>query len=93
MTDIHKSSRGARVNRSGIHHARGVSVPALREYRLSRCLTQTELAKLAQVSTATISQIELGENTSIPTLRKLAAVLGASTDDLRFRSPTQSPAA
>jgi DNA-binding XRE family transcriptional regulator len=62
---------------------RSVFLPSLRELRQSRGLTQRELGKLANVSTNTIYQLEIGLRGSYPsTMRKLALALEVSPSEL-----------
>lgn len=59
------------------------SVLALKENRIARGLTQKALAKLLNVSEPTISQYETGaRKPDIVTLKKLAAILECTTDQL-----------
>jgi transcriptional regulator with XRE-family HTH domain len=50
-------------------------LPALREHRDRRALTQLELATLAGVHELTVWRIEQGENASAATARRLAKAL------------------
>lgn len=52
------------------------SAIAIMKARESAGLTQRELADLAKVPQSTIARIELGSNTSLNTLTKIAAALG-----------------
>lgn len=55
----------------------------LREVRLRQMVTQAELAQRTGIMEATISRIENGtQRPRISTIRKLAAALGVSTDEL-----------
>lgn len=56
----------------------------IRKYRLERELSQEKLARLADLAFPTIAKIEAGAtlNPSIDTVKKLAAALGVSVDDL-----------
>jgi transcriptional regulator with XRE-family HTH domain len=55
----------------------------LRELRLERMLSQTELAKIASTTQATISNFEGGQRTAQPrTVRKLADALGVEPREL-----------
>ena len=55
----------------------------LREWRTKRAMSQQELADKAGMTKANISRIELGLQIPRPaTVRKLAAALGVSTEDL-----------
>lgn len=56
---------------------------ALRVYRELRGYTQAALAERADVSRATVGEIEISRKTgSIKTLRRLADALGVTVDDL-----------
>jgi transcriptional regulator with XRE-family HTH domain len=68
---------------------RSIALPALRELRQSRGLSQRELAKLAKVSPGTVMQLENGLRGAYPaTVRKLALALGVPTEELvRERHP------
>ena len=62
---------------------RSTPLPALRELRRSRGLSQKELGRLAKVSPGTVYRLENGLRGSYPaTLRKLAGALGVPTADL-----------
>ena len=54
----------------------------LREWRRRRLLTQEELAEKAGVGVTTIVRIEAGQEGRISTLRKLAAALDVTPDQL-----------
>ena len=54
----------------------------LREWRRRRLLTQEELAKLAGVGYVTVSRIETTGNGRVTTLRKLAAALNITPEQL-----------
>lgn len=56
----------------------------IRKYRLQKDISQDRLSKLADVAFHTIVKIESGEtpNPTIETVRKIAAALGVSIDDL-----------
>jgi len=54
----------------------------LREWRLQRLLTQEELAVKAGVGVQTIIRIEAGQGARVSTLRKLAAALDVTADQL-----------
>lgn len=54
----------------------------LREWRQRRLLTQEELAKKAGIGTVTVARIEGGQGARISTLRKLAAALDITADQL-----------
>ena len=55
----------------------------LRRFRAARVLSQTELAKLAGVSIATVARAELGQLVPHPkNIRKLAEALGVEPSEL-----------
>jgi len=54
----------------------------VRSLRLGRRLTQRQLASKAGVGVRTVINLENGTGVSVPTLGAVAAVLGASADDL-----------
>ncbi len=54
----------------------------LREWRRRRLLTQEDLAEKAGVGVTTIVRIEAGQEGRISTLRKLAAALDITPDQL-----------
>lgn len=57
----------------------------LKELRLDRLITQTELAKLSNLSRAYISQIEKGQQKpSELTIRKLAKALDVKPEEIEF---------
>lgn len=59
------------------------SAMTLKEIRIARSLTQKALAHLLNVSEPTISQYETGaRKPDIVTLKKLAKILGCTTDQL-----------
>lgn len=52
----------------------------IRQARNNQSLTQTELAKKAEVSRPTVARVELGIPISIATLTKLTKALGLSVE-------------
>jgi transcriptional regulator with XRE-family HTH domain len=56
----------------------------LREFRLQKKMTQTELSKKTNLSIRTITLVEKGiqENPTLNTLKVLAKTLGVSVDEL-----------
>lgn len=56
----------------------------IRKYRLQKGISQDKLSKLADVAFHTIVKIESGDtpNPTIDTVRKVAAALDISVDDL-----------
>lgn len=64
-------------------HNRSTQLPHLRELRRGAGLTQRELGRWAGVSPGTIYRLENALRGSYPhTMRKLAAALGLSTEEL-----------
>ena len=59
-----------------------MTVPRLREIRLSAVLTQVALAAKAGVAEPTVVAAERGKKIRISTVQKLAAALGVSPQDL-----------
>jgi transcriptional regulator with XRE-family HTH domain len=56
---------------------------SLRQLRLERMLSQSELAKLAGMTQATVSDLERGERKAQPrTVRRLAEALGVEPKEL-----------
>lgn len=56
----------------------------IRKYRLQKGISQDKLSKLADVAFHTIVKIESGDtpNPTIDTVKKIAAALGVSVDEL-----------
>ena len=56
----------------------------IRKYRTEKKLSQEKLARLADLAFPTIAKIESGEtpNPTIDTVKKIAASLGVSVDEL-----------
>jgi transcriptional regulator with XRE-family HTH domain len=56
----------------------------IRKYRQERGISQDKLSKLADVAFHTVVKIESGDtpNPTIDTIKKIAAALGVSIDDL-----------
>lgn len=69
----------------------GVELLHLRAWRARRLMTQTDLAQATGLSLFTVSRAERGGRVSFANVHKLAAALGVTTDDLRFRPPEQAP--
>ena len=64
-------------------NSRSTPLPALRNARQRRALTQRELATLAGTSSATISDLETGRRGAYPTtIRRITNSLGISAVDL-----------
>lgn len=60
---------------------------SLKQVRISKGMTQKELADSVKLSQETISQYEIGNRTpSIVVARKIADVLGVSLDNIFFGS-------
>lgn len=67
---------------------RGRPLPHLRAWRMHKLLGQGELAEVSGLARATITRAEQGDTiVSFANIRKLAAALGISTDDLLHREP------
>lgn len=67
----------------------GVPLPYLRAWRQRKLMTQMQLAEAAGVNPSTERRAEKGDEVvSYANVKKLAAALGVSTDDLRFRDPS-----
>ena len=64
-----------------------MTVPRLRELRLSAVLTQVALAAKAGVAEPTVVAAERGKQVRISTVRKLAAALGVAPQDLIRNEP------
>lgn len=55
----------------------------IRKTRIERCMTQQEVADLAELAVHTYNRIECGRQTPrIPNLRRIAAALGLSAPEL-----------
>lgn len=63
-------------------YERGLHAPRLEEWRNRRALTQQELAEMAGVARSTIVRGETGEKIAAASVRKLAAALKVSVEDL-----------
>jgi transcriptional regulator with XRE-family HTH domain len=61
----------------------GLMLPKLKHMRMRKAMTQLELAKLAGVARATVNRAERGEIVSFANVRKLAAALGVSVEQLQ----------
>lgn len=66
---------------------RGVPIPHLRAWRQAKYLSQLELGERAGLSRITITRAERGESIGFPNIRKLAAALGVTPDDLVHSDP------
>ena len=67
----------------------GVEVPHLRLWRVRKLVKQSDLAKAAGVSRFTVQRAERGERISFDNVRKLAAALGITLDQLRYQAPRE----
>jgi DNA-binding Xre family transcriptional regulator len=56
----------------------------LRQMRLKRAMSATELGRAAGVYTSTITDIEAGAQPRMATIRKLAAALGCEPQDIAW---------
>ena len=64
----------------------------LKEWRLRRLLTQAELAERVEMTVGTINRIERGvHEPRFSTIRKLAAALDVTPDDLIVNQPNTQP--
>jgi len=73
MPPIRRAARSASYDRE-----------ALRRRREDAGLTQADLARAAQLSTSSVSDLELGRHGAAPaTLLRIANALGCTLDDLR----------
>jgi len=60
-----------------------ITARKLRNIRLDRLMSQTELAELADLTIQTVSRLELGQQSPrFQTLRKLAKALGVDATEL-----------
>lgn len=69
---------------------RGEAIPYMRAWRRDKLMEQQELATQAKVSPSTIQRAERGGTISIPNIRKIAAALGISTEQLRREDPSRA---
>jgi putative transcriptional regulator len=53
----------------------------IREYRMKKCLSQTELANLLGIDRSYLSQIENGKQPSLKLLERIAETLGRNLKD------------
>lgn len=61
----------------------------IKQLRLSKNLSQEQLAEKAKVSVRTIQRMEAGDDASIETLNLVAGALGVSVKELFDDSPAQ----
>ena len=69
---------------------RGLPLPYLEALRLSQALTQVELAKAAGVGRNTVLRAEAGAPVALGNVRKIAAALGISVQQLLTEDPSKS---
>ena len=68
---------------------RGRPLPYLRAWRMRKFMSQVELVEGSGLARATVARAEKGDEVvSYPNIRKLAAALGISPDDL-LRNPEE----
>lgn len=67
----------------------GVEILHLRAWRVRKLVKQGDLAKAAGVSRFTMQRAERGERISFDNVRKLAAALGITPDQLRYQAPRE----
>lgn len=72
---------GAEIERQGVTQQRQKT---LKQMRLQRALSMSELARAAGVSASTIMDIEAGAQPRMRTIRKLAAALGCEPQDIAW---------
>jgi transcriptional regulator with XRE-family HTH domain len=73
-----------------IETSRSIPLPALAEHRRRQGLTQRQLGELAGVAHTTVQQLESLKRGAYPqSVRKLAAVLGVSPEELLHGESTQ----
>jgi transcriptional regulator with XRE-family HTH domain len=53
----------------------------IKEYRMKKCLSQTELAKILDIDRSYLSQIENGKQPSLKLLERIADALGRNLKD------------
>ena len=69
-------------------YIRGKPLPYLKAWRLEKLLGQAELARKVGVTKGTMARAERGDEVvSFANIRKIAEVLGISTDDLLNKNP------
>jgi transcriptional regulator with XRE-family HTH domain len=68
---------------------RGLPLPHLEAWRLSQALTQGELAEAAGLARNTIVRAEAGGSIALGNVRKLAAALGISVQQLLTQDPSK----
>lgn len=71
---------------------RGLPLPYLRAWRMKKLLAQGELAEASGLARATIARAERGDEVvNFVNIRKLAAALGISPEELLYTSPGEEP--
>ena len=70
---------------------RGVALPHLEEWRLSRAMSQQKLAELSGVSRGAIGDAEQGGNMRALNVGKIAAALHITPVMLIYRRPAEEP--
>ena len=66
-----------------MHYKEVISVNRIREYRIAKGLSQTELARLSGVARPNLNRIELGKATPmLSSAVKISETLGATLDEL-----------
>ena len=64
------------------YKARGLALPHLEAWRIRRAMNISELAEKASVSRGTVTNAENGRIVGFPNMRKLAAALGITVEQL-----------
>jgi transcriptional regulator with XRE-family HTH domain len=73
-----------------MERSRSIPLPGLAMHRRQRGLTQRQLGELASVAHTTVQRLESLKRGAYPhTLRKLAAALGITPEELLHRESTQ----
>lgn len=69
-------------------YVRGRPLPYLKAWRMAKLMGQAELARAAGVTKGTMARAERGDEVvSFANIRKIAAALGVSTDELLSQAP------
>ena len=69
---------------------RGLPLPYLGAWRLSQAITQGELAAAAGIARGTVARAEAGEPIALANVRKLAAALGITVQQLLTEDPSHT---
>jgi len=69
---------------------RGLYVPYLEAWRLSQALAQGELAEAAGIARGTVARAEAGKPIAFANVRKLAAALNITVQQLLTQDPSRS---